>query len=100
MERLIILRLLPLALLVFLTAPAAAASQSMGPAGTAPAQDVPKIAPAANSDEADFVVLPDGTPVPLKIVKGLSSESAKVGDVINFAVAFEVRVGELVVIPQ
>jgi hypothetical protein len=100
MERLIILPLLPLALLAFLTAPAPAASQSIGPAGTAPAQDVRKTAPPANSDEAEFVVVPDGTPIPLKIVKGFSSESAKAGDVINFAVAFEVRVGELVVIPQ
>jgi hypothetical protein len=51
-------------------------------------------------DEVDSLVLPDGTPLRIKVAKGFSSENVRVGDVIDFAVAFEVRVGGVVVIPQ
>jgi hypothetical protein len=55
---------------------------------------------SAHPDEADSLVVPDGTPLRIKVAKGLSSEKAKVGDVIDFALAFEVRADGLVVIPQ
>jgi hypothetical protein len=51
-------------------------------------------------DGVDSLVLPDGTPLHIKVVKGFSSENAKVGDVIDFSIAFEVRVDGVVVIPQ
>lgn len=99
MEQLIVCPLLQLALSAFLTAPATH-SQSVPPAVTAAAQDVPKATATANPDEADSLVLPDGTPIRIKVVNGFSSENAKVGDVVNFAVAFDVHEGGLVVIPQ
>jgi hypothetical protein len=55
---------------------------------------------SAHPDEADALVLPDGTPVRIRVAKGFSSENARVGDVIEFAVALEVRVDGVVVIPQ
>lgn len=93
-------QLLQLALFALLTAPAPPASQSVPPAVTAPAQDVPKATASANPDEADSLILPDGTAIVIKVVDGFSSENAKEGDVIKFAVAFDVREGGLVVIPQ
>lgn len=100
MEQLIILPLLQLALFALLTAPAPPPSQSIPPAVTAPAQDEPKATASANPDEADSLMLPDGTAIVIKVVDGFSSENAKEGDVIKFAVAFDVREGGLVVIPQ
>jgi hypothetical protein len=54
----------------------------------------------AHPDEADFLVLPDGTPLYVKVAKAFSSENTKVGDAVDFAVAFEVRADGVVVIPQ
>ena len=45
-------------------------------------------------------MLPDGTPLYVKVAKAFSSESTRVGDVVDFAVAFEVRADGVVVIPQ
>jgi hypothetical protein len=45
-------------------------------------------------------VLPDGTPVELRITKKLSTADAKVGDLVEFEVAHDVKVGDLVVIPR
>jgi hypothetical protein len=55
---------------------------------------------SSSSDDSDSLVLPDATPILIRVVKGFSSENAKVGDVVNFAVAFDVREGGLVMIPQ
>ena len=55
---------------------------------------------SAHPDEADSLVLPDGTPLYVKVAKAFSSENTKVGDVVDFAVAFEVRADGVVVIPQ
>ncbi|HKW63078.1 MAG TPA: hypothetical protein VJN89_11075 [Candidatus Acidoferrum sp.] len=100
MEQLLIVQLLWFALFTFLAPPAALPSEWTPPAATAQAQDLAKATSAAKPDEADSLVLADGTPIPFKVVNGFSSESAKVGDVINFAVAFEIREGGLVVVPQ
>jgi hypothetical protein len=54
----------------------------------------------AHPDEADSLVLPDGTPLYVKVAERFSSQNAKVGDVVDFFVAFEVRVDGVVVIPQ
>jgi hypothetical protein len=45
-------------------------------------------------------ILPDGTPVELRITKRLSTAEAKVGDLVEFEVAHDVKVGDLVVIPR
>jgi hypothetical protein len=55
---------------------------------------------SAHPDEADSLVVPDGTPLRIEVLRGFSSEKAKVGDVIDFAVALDVRAGGVVVIPQ
>src|ERR1700739_2243924 len=54
----------------------------------------------AHPDLADSLVLPDGTPLYVKVAKAFSSESTTVGDEVDFAVAFEVRADGVVVIPQ
>lgn len=63
-------------------------------------QGPPNATVSASPDEADSLVLPDGTPIRVRLVDGFSSESAEVGDVIGFTVAFEVRANGVVVIPR
>ncbi len=46
------------------------------------------------------IVLPDGTPIELRITKGLSTAYAKVGDAVDFEVVDDVKVGDLVVVPR
>jgi hypothetical protein len=46
------------------------------------------------------LTLHDGTPVRLKITRTISSKDSKTGDTIDFEVLQEVKVGDLVVIPQ
>jgi hypothetical protein len=75
-------------------------SESTLPQQTASPQGMPAAAVNPFSDDADSLALPDGTPIPIKVVSGFSSADAKVGDVIQFAVAFEVRERGVVVIPQ
>ena len=58
---------------------------------TASPQGMPVATVGAPPDEADSLVVPDGTPIPIKAVNGFSSADAKVGEVIQFAVAFEYR---------
>ena len=70
------------------------------PQQTAPPQGMPGATVSPVSDDLDSLTLPDGTPIPIKVVNGFSSADAKVGDVIRLAVAFEVREGGVVVIPQ
>ena len=45
-------------------------------------------------------VLRDGTPVRLRITRTLSTATAKVGDLVEFQVVQDVKVGDLVVIPH
>jgi hypothetical protein len=55
---------------------------------------------SAHPDDVDSLGLPDGTPLRIKVAKGFSSENARAGDAIDFAVAFEVCAGGVVAIPQ
>ena len=48
---------------------------------------------------ADAVMLKKGTPVKLKILETISSETAKIGDLVNFEVAEDVKVDDSIVIP-
>jgi hypothetical protein len=45
-------------------------------------------------------ILPDGTLIELRITKRLSTAQAKVGDVVEFEVVQDVKVGDLVVVPR
>src|SRR5215471_2107468 len=45
-------------------------------------------------------ILPDGTPIELRITKRLSTAQAKIGDAVEFEVVDDVKVGDLVVIPR
>jgi len=64
------------------------------------AQEIPKPVSDPNLDDGESVALPDGSPIRVRVVKGFSSANAKVGDVVNFEVAFEIRVNGVVVIPR
>jgi hypothetical protein len=80
---------------------ALAPTESTLPQQAASPQAMPGAMVSPSSDDpADSLALPDGTPIAIKVVNGFSSADAKVGDVIQFAVAFEVREGGVVVIPQ
>ena len=74
--------------------------QSMPSQQTVASQSLPSATVGASPDDSDSLVLPDGTPIRIKAINGFSSENAKVGDAINFSVAFEVRADGLVVIPR
>ena len=50
--------------------------------------------------ELPKTVLRDGTPVRLRITRTLSTATAKVGDLVEFQVVQDVKVGDLVVIPH
>jgi hypothetical protein len=80
--------------------PASRPLEATFPELTASPQDVREATASAHADEADSLVVPDGTPLRIEVLRKFSSENAKVGDVIDFAVAFEVRAGGVVVIPQ
>lgn len=92
--------LLKLGLFAVFLVPALSPTASAGPRQEASPQDTPGATVSAASHDADSLVLPDGTPVPIKVVTGFSSETAKAGDVIHFVVAYEVREEGLVVVPQ
>ncbi len=53
----------------------------------------------ASSMFADALILKKGTPVKLKILNTISSETAKIGDLVNLEVAENVKVGDTIVIP-
>ena len=63
-------------------------------------QGTPEAATSKHLEDVDSIVVPDRTPLRIKVVNGFSSATAKVGDVIDFAVAFSVQVDGIVVIPQ
>ena len=95
--------MLPFLLFYLLTLPTVPASrplESPPPKLTAAPRGMLGPTFSAHPAEVDSLVLPDGTPLRIKVVKGFSSENAKVGDVIDFALAFEVRADGVVVIPQ
>lgn len=74
--------------------------QSTTPQQAASPPGPPRATVSTSADDADSLVLPDGTPIRLKLVDGFSSESAEVGDVIGFAVAFDVPADGIIVIPR
>ena len=80
--------------------PTVAASQSE-PQASPQAQPaaVPQAQPATPSSAARFV-LEDGTPVKMRLGQTVSSESAHVGDTIDFEVLEEVKVSGILVIPK
>ncbi len=100
MERRTILTFLSLCLLTLPKVPASRPLESTFPKRIASRQDVREATASAHADEVDSLMVPDGTPLRIEVLKGFSSEKAKEGDVIDFAVAFEVRAGGVVVVPQ
>jgi hypothetical protein len=92
--------LLKSGLSTLLTVLALAPAESTLPQQAASPQAMPGAMASPSSDDPDSLALPDGTPIAIKVINGFSSADAKVGDVIQFAVAFEVREGGVVVIPQ
>ena len=75
-----------------LTVPPPLASESASPQQAPTPQNPPSAALSAASDDSDSLLLSDGTHIRIKVANGFSSTTTKTGDVINFAVAFEVRV--------
>src|SRR5579864_988227 len=60
-----------------------------------------RTARAATAQESQgATILPDGTPIDLRITKRLSTAQAKVGDAVEFEVVHDVKVGDLVVVPR
>ena len=94
---------LPL-LMVSLLAPCATAvvqnTQSTPTELAAVPQSAPEATISTHTNDADSLVVPDGTPLLIKVVKEFSSSNAKVGDVINFDVVLAVRVDGITVIPK
>src|SRR5258708_13496648 len=100
MERRSVLTFLSLVLLPLPKVPASGPLESTFPKRIASRQDVREATASAHADEVDSLLVPDGTPLRIEVLKGFSSEKAKEGDAIDFAVAFEVRAGGAVVVPQ
>ena len=100
MEQETILTFLLLCLLTLPTAPASRSLESTFPRLISSPQEIQESTVSAHAEEADSLVVPDGTPLRIEVLKGFSSERAKEGDVIDFAVAFEVRADGVVVVPQ
>ncbi len=57
-------------------------------------------APTPGQESSAKTILPDGTPIELRITKRLSTAQAKVGDAVEFEVLDDVKVGDLVVVPR
>lgn len=100
MKQRTILTFLSLCLLTLPIVPASQPLESTFPNLKASPQAARQATVSPQSDEADSLVVPDGTPLRIEVLRKFSSENAKVGDVIDFAVALEVRAGAVVVIPQ
>ena len=75
-------------------------SEGASPRQTPTPQNPPSATVSASPNDSDSLLLPDGTPIRIKVANGFSSTTTKAGDVINFAVAFEVRADGIIVIPQ
>jgi hypothetical protein len=100
MERRIILPFLAFTLFLPSALAETQANQPARSALTASPQGIPEATGGAHPGEDDTLVVPDGTPLRISVVNGFSSESARVGDTIDFSVMFEVRADGVVVIPQ
>ncbi len=57
-------------------------------------------APTPGQESSAKTILPDGTPIELRITKRLSTAQAKVGDAVEFEVVDDVKVGDLVLVPR
>ena len=57
-------------------------------------------APTPGQESSAKAILPDGTPIELRITKRLSTAQAKVGDAVEFEVVDDVKVGDLVLVPR
>lgn len=91
-------------LFLALAIPAAAAArpipQSPQPASTSTPQATPEAAMSTHPNNADSIVVPDGTPFRIKLAEGYSSATASVGDTIKYAVVDSVWEDGIAVIPQ
>lgn len=67
---------------------------------TAAPQSAPEATAGTDANDADSLLVPDGTPLLIKAVHEYSSSDAKVGDVIDFVVVFTVRMDGITVIPK
>lgn len=85
----VMLRAVCLSILVFW-----AFSNSSAPAGT------PSLLTSNAQAQDARIVLPDGTPIQLRITHKLSAATAKVGDRVEFEVVQDIRVGDFIVIPH
>jgi hypothetical protein len=63
-------------------------------------QGTPAATVSTHPQDADSLLVPDGTPLLIKVVNEFSSSDAKVGDVIDFVVVFAVRADGITVIPK
>jgi hypothetical protein len=91
-------------LTLFLLAPCAPAvarhSKSTQTELTAAPQSAPETTASTHANDADSLLVPEGTRLLVKVVNEFSSVDAKVGDVIDLVVVFTVRVGGITVIPK
>lgn len=86
--------LTPVVLTSLLFGQACPALIAQQPAQTAPAQNQPSTAPAPQAE----LLLPEGTDVPLQFDEDISSKTAAEGDEVEFVLAEDVKVGDVVVI--
>ena len=77
--------------------PPAASNAPVGPAPAA--QSTQGAAPTERTQSGAFV-LEDGTPVKLRTARTISSAEAHVGDTLDLEVLDEVKIGDVVVVPQ
>ena len=87
-----------LALLFILLPPAASSAQPHPPPGQSATQEKNAL-PQAAVTPSDSFTIPDGTPLTLQLVSALSSETAKVGDTVEFTTPYPLRMNGLVVVP-
>ena len=100
MEQRTTFKLFLFCLLIQPTVPASRPIEPTGPEFAVVPLGIMQATVDAHPDDGEPFVVPDGTSLRIKVAKGFSSENSQVGDVIDLAVAFEVRVGGVVVIPQ
>lgn len=59
----------------------------------------PEVANSQSPEDEDLIIVPDGTALPIEVVDGYSSTTARVGDLIDFSVVFGLRADGLSLIP-
>jgi PEGA domain len=67
---------------------------------TSPAQTPASAQPPGQTRPKSQTILPEGTPVRMRINRTVSSANAQVGDNVDFETLDDVKVGEIVVIPK